>query len=376
MNASPSAKTGFATAPGFSRVAEAFDAQLARGLHFGAQLCVRSKGEVVVDRWGGFADDSRRRELSPNTPFMAYSATKAFTATCIHRLADEGRLDLDAPVAAYWPAFGAKGKERITISQVLLHQAGIPGKATVGDIVSWLRPRSAARRAASLAPHHEPGERTLYHAFTAGFVLGELIRRASGLDAAEYLARSFLEPLGMADSRAGLPWREYGLASRIYTADKRQAMAAAVFSNPLYRGVYLPAASLNTTARDLSIFYEMLRAGGTFAGTRYLSEGAVARATAMRYEGPDGETGMRVRWAQGYGLGGYSPFPDKDIRHMGRGASERTFGHSGQGGCAFGWTDPPSGLVFAFTCNRFQELEAAHARFQELADACWESVGR
>ncbi|MBL8966853.1 MAG: serine hydrolase, partial [Spirochaetaceae bacterium] len=81
-------------------------------------------------------------------------------------------------------------------------------------------------------------------------------------------------------------------------------------------------------------------------------------------------------WALGFGLGGCSPFPDRDVRHMGRGATEKTFGHSGQGGCAFGWADPPSGLVFAFTCNRFQELHLAHERFQELADACWEAVGR
>jgi len=364
------------TDPAFEEVAELFDAQLARKLHFGAQLRVLYRGRTVVDRQGGHTDETRKRRITRNTPFMAYSATKAFTATCVHKLADEGALDLDAPVAEYWPEFGARGKARITISHILLHQAGIPGKVGFGDLLAWLSPRGGATRAASLVPAHEPGAGVFYHSVTAGFVLGELIRRVSGLSAADYLRANFLEPLGMTDSHAGLPWREYGRASRISTADPKQGAAARSFSNPLYRSLFLPAASLNTTACDLAVFYEMLRLGGRYGERRYLSEAAVTRATALRYEGPDGETGRRVRWAMGYGLGGYSPFPDKDIRHMGRGATEKTFGHSGQGGCSIGWADPPSGLVFAFLCNRFQNLETAYLRFQELANACWKALGR
>jgi len=369
MNETPAADGSGCIEPGFDRVAKVFDEQLERGLHFGAQLCVKLNGRTVVDRWGGYADDGRRRRVSATTPFMAYSTTKAFTATCVHKLADEGALDLDAPVAKYWPEFGARGKGGITIANVLLHQA------TIGDLISWLSPRGGAKRAAALVPEYEPGTAVVYHPFSGAFVLGELIRRASGMNASDYLTESFLEPLGMADSYAGLPFGEYGRASRIYTADPEQAAARRVFSNPLYRRLFLPAASLNTTARDIAAFYEMLLQGGAYERRRYLSAATVAKATTMRYEGPDGGTGMRVRWAMGYGLGGYSPFPDRDIRHMGRGATEKTFGHSGQGGCAFGWADPPSGLVFSFTCNRFQELRSAHERFQELADACWSVLG-
>jgi len=372
--ASPAAESGM-VAPGFEGVARVFDDQLGRGLHFGSQLCVKLGGKTVVDRWGGFADGNGRRPITPGTPFMAYSATKAFTATCIHKLADSGALDLELPVARYWPEFGAGGKDGITLAHVLLHQAGIPGNASPADLVAWLSPRGGAKRAAAIIPVHAPGERVIYHPFSGAFVLGELIRRVSGMRAAEYLTRSFLKPLGMADSYAGLPVWHYGRASRIHNSDPAQNVAARVFSNPVYRSLFLPAASLNTTARDLATFYDMLREGGTLKGRRYLSESAIARATALRYDGPDGDTDMRVRWAMGFGLGGYSPFPDSDIRHMGHGATENTFGHSGQGGCAFGWADPPSGLVFAFTCNRFQELSAAHGRFQELADACWNALG-
>lgn len=365
----------FATAPGFEAAARVFDEQIRRGLHFGAQIEVWHGDRRVLSRWGGFRDSRGARPVKVDTPFAVYSATKALTAACVHKLADEGRLDLDAPVAGYWPEFAARGKGGITVAHILLHQAGIPAQADFPELLSWLVPGGGARRAAAREPQHLPGEKTIYHAFTGGFVLGEVIRRVSGLSAADYLRKEFLEPLGMRESFPGLPIRELCRASGIYTADPAQVGAALVFSNPLYRSLYLSAASLNTSARDLARFYRMLCAGGELDGRRYLSRAAVERATALRWDGPDAQSGMRIRWAPGFGLGGYSPFPDRDIRHMGRGATERTFGHSGQGGCAFGWADPPSGLVFAFTCNRFQDIPGAHLRFQELADACWEGIG-
>jgi len=366
---------GFVTAPGFEAAAGVFDEQIRRGLHFGAQIEVWHGDRRVLSRWGGFRDSRGARPVKVDTPFAAYSATKALTAACVHKLADEGSLDLDAPVAGYWPEFAARGKGGITVAHVLLHQAGIPAQANLPELVSWLIPGGGARRAAARKPEHAPGEKTIYHAFTGGFVLGELIRRVTGFSAAGYLRREFLEPLGMGDSFPGLPIREFRRASGIHTADPAQVGAARIFSNPVYRSLFLPAASLNASARDLARFYRMLCAGGELDGCRYLSRAAVERATTLRWDGPDAQSGMRIRWAMGFGLGGYSPFPDREIRHMGRGATQRTFGHSGQGGCAFGWADPPSGLVFAFTCNRFQDIPGAHLRFQELADPCWEAIG-
>jgi CubicO group peptidase (beta-lactamase class C family) len=358
----------------FGRVADVFDAQIARGLHFGAQICIRYQGEIVVDRYKGYRDSSHRWPVGSDTPFMVYSATKALIATCIHMLREQGILDLNAPVATYWPEFAANGKEGITIAHVLLHQAGIPNRGNALDAALWLFPQGGERRVAAMKPVHAPGTKCLYHSFTAGFVLGELIRRTTGSSPAGYLEKHFLAPLGMESSYAGLPPRLYRIASRIYSGDPSQRSPALVFSNPLYRSLFIPAASLNTTAQDLALFYQMLCDGGSFSGKKYLSPETIANATRLRYEGPDGDSGRIIRWAYGFGLGGYSPFQGKDIRHMGQGATEKTFGHSGQGGCGFGWADPPSSLVFAFTCNRFLDLESAHLRFQELADACWKSL--
>ena len=363
-------------APGFEGAREAFAAQLTAGLHYGAQFCVRLGGRAVVDLWGGSTDDAGRRAVTASTPFMAFSATKALTAVCVHRLADEGRLGLDRPVSDYWPAFGQKGKDKITILQLLTHSAGIPAKAGLAELCSWLYEPLAARRVAAMKPVYPPGEKTAYHAFTAGIVLGELVRRVSGSTCAEYARREFLAPLGMSSSYAGLPYRMLSAASGVYSGDDEQARVASVFSLPVMRGIFLPAASLNTSARDLSVFYAMLAAGAAWEGRRYLSPEALERATALRYDGLDAESGLRCRWAAGFGLGGYSPFAGLDLRHMGLKATERTFGHSGQGGCAMGWADRESGLAFAFTCNRFLELKAAHRRFQALADPCWAALGR
>jgi CubicO group peptidase (beta-lactamase class C family) len=361
-----------AVRPGFGKLALVFERQLEEGLHFGAQIAVFIDGRPVFERWGGHADAARRRPVLSSTPFMAYSATKAFTNTCVQRLAEEGKLDLDAPVAAYWPDFATQGKDGITIRHLLLHEAGIPSEPRLADALAWLTHDGGARRAAAARPLHEPGARCIYHAFSAHFVLGLLIELVTGLGAADYLTATFLEPLGMKDSHAGLPLRLYGSASRIHTGDPAQRAAAAVFSNPVMRSRFLPAASLNTTAHDLATFYAMLASGGEREGRRYLSAETVARATALAYDGPNGDTGNRIRWSAGFNLGGYSVFPDEDIRMMGRPSTEATFGHSGQGGCSIGWADPGSRIAFAFLCNRFLDVKGAHRRFEELSDAAWE----
>ena len=364
-----------AVGPGFEKLARVFDRQLAEGLHYGAQLSLWVDGKPVFERWGGFADAARRSPVLASTPFMAYSATKAFTNMCVQRLAEEGRLDLDTPAAAYWPAFAAHGKDRITIRQLLLHQAGIPSEPGLADVLAWLSHDGGARRAAAARPVHEPGERCIYHAFSAHFVLGRLIELVTGMRTADYLTETFLEPLGLGDSHAGLPLRLYASASRIYAGDPAQKAAAAVFSNPLMRSRFVPAASLNTTAHDLAIFYAMLATGGEWQGRRYLSAATLEKATALAYDGPNGDTGNRIRWSAGFNLGGYSVFPDEDLRMMGRPSTEATFGHSGQGGCSIGWADPGAGIAFAFLCNRFLDVKGAHRRFEELSDAAWEGVG-
>lgn len=357
------------------RLSTVFYDQIKRGLHYGAQLAVYLPGEPVFSMTGGYADALRRRPVTPHTPFIIYSVTKSFVATAIHILVDRGLLDIEASVCGYWPEFSRHGKASITTRHLLLHQAGIPGSMGVLDLASWLLPSLRAGRSEALVPEHEPGARCVYHMFTAHIILGELIRRIDGRAPETFIEDELLHPLGMNDSYAGLPRSVYAKASRIYTGDKAQSAAARVFSGPLMRSAFMPAASINTTASDLAVFYLMLAKGGVHKGTRILSAEAVRRATAMQYDGPDGDSDRRIRWSMGFAIGGAPHFPDEDCIMMGHGSSERTFGHAGQGGCALGWADPGAGIAFAFVCNRFLAPKAAHARFEELSDRVWDALG-
>jgi CubicO group peptidase (beta-lactamase class C family) len=352
-----------------------FDTMMENGLHHGAQLAVYRNGSLVYQRSGGFADRRHRRPVSPQTPFMVYSVTKTFTAAAVHQLADRGHINLDAPLADYWPEFGRKGKHNITISQLLSHQSAIQHDGTLLDILSWLWPSWSARRVAGLTIVPQQQGRSYYHMFSAHVALGELIHRVDGRSPAAYLAEEFLTPLGMDHSYAGLPRRLFPAAAIPDTADDKQKTAALVFSNSLMRSVFMPAASINTTAIDLGRFYAMLANRGQLDGRRYLSESAFARAARLCYDGPDGDSDRRIRWSLGWSLGGYSAWPDKYVDIMGAKSTVATIGHAGQGGCALAWADPEACLALAFVNNRFQAAEASQRRAMAISDAVRELYG-
>ncbi len=352
-------------------IREVFERQLAEGLHPGAQLVVAQNGRVVFDAAAGLADVRRRLPVTPDTPFLVYSVTKAFTAVCVHQLVEQGKIELDAPIATYWPEFGCKGKEAATVRHALLHQAGIPRRGLERQVFLWWNWDWITRSVARLPAEFAPGTQVAYHTVNYGFILGEVVRRVTGERIETRLRREFLQPLGMRNSFAGLPASQRPRAARVYCADPIQRGAAFLFNRRTIRRLFIPAASLNTTARDLAIFYQMLINGGQYAGRRYLKPETIAAATALSYEGADSTLGLPVRWAMGFTLGGISNLPGENILMMGRRSTERTFGHPGQGGCAFGWADPDSGVVFAFVNNCLQDQRTAHRRFQALADAVW-----
>lgn len=345
-----------------------FDGYIEGGTHYGAQLAVYRGDRLVYAREGGVVRP-RGEAVQADSPFMIYSVTKSLIAAAVHKLAGEGRLDVDAPLARYWPAFGRKGKDGITIAELLTHRAGFQHPARLIDLASWLHPAWMARRIASLPAVPGQRGRCVYHSFSAHAALGELIARLSGRSAAAYLRTAFFEPLGMKDSYPGLPWRRQASASGIYTADPAQAAAARVFSLPPLRAAFLPAASVNATARDLARFYAMLGSGGAFEGRRYIDAGALSRATQPAYDGPDGDSERRAVWSEGFSLGGYPTWADKEVYVFGRSSHLGVFGHAGQGGCALAWADPSVGLAMAFVNNRFLELEASQRRSMAISDA-------
>ncbi len=358
---------------GITRIVETFEQMQQRGLHPGGQIVVLYCGQVVVDRWFGTADLRRGDPVQADTPFLAFSIAKPFTAACVHRLVEEGRLSLDAPIARYWPEFGCNGKENATVRHALLHQAGVPLRGLLTQIFAWKDWERVTRGIAALPAEFEPGSETAYHLVNFGFILGEVVRRVSGQNIDGYLRQNFLEPLGLKDTSLGLPdaWRDR--AAGVYCGHRQQAGAVFLFNRPAIRRAVIPAATLHSTARDLAVFFQMLANGGEYAGQRYLKAETVSHATALSYEGWDRTIGRPMRWAMGFHLGGFKTGYPPEPSTMGQRSTLRTFGHAGQGSSLV-WADPDARLVMAFTCNRLLGTEQARLRQQAISDAVWSAI--
>ncbi len=190
-------------APGFERLRDAFDAQL--GEELGASFAAVRDGEVIVNVWGGWADRAQTRPWDANTVAPVYSTTKAVSAIVIAWLAENGALNYADPVAKLWPAFGAHGKDKVTLAQTLAHQAGVPGFLEPIDPDLWLDPPNCAEAIAALEPLWPPGSASGYHPMTWGYIAGELVRRGSGRSLGAILREEICAPLGprFSDRHAG-----------------------------------------------------------------------------------------------------------------------------------------------------------------------------
>lgn len=306
------------------------------------QLVVLRRGEVVLDR--AFA-------ALPRSLFLIYSASKPYVALLVHLLAEMSLLSLDEPIAEHWPRFARHGKGRITPRHVLQHRAGVPLDRSPRAIASMVGWEAAVRAMEELRPEASPPARLAYHALTFGFILGELVRRVSGQPVEAFLRRSFLDPLGLADTHLGLPDRFAHRGVPVVPAGGPSELAnSVIFNRRSVRRAVIPAASISATARDVARFYETLRRGGELAGTRVLAAHTVAEACRVSSDGEmDGTIKRPVRWAQGFHLGGvHGP---RDIARVMGDLSRRTaFGHNGNV-CCTGWADPERELSFAYLTN-------------------------
>lgn len=207
-------------APRFARVREAFERNFANG-EVGAALAVTIDGQPVIDLWGGHADAARTRLWERDTIVNVYSTTKGMTAICANRLLEAGRLDLDAPVAEYWPEFAQAGKAQLPARYLLSHQAGLAALSTpipAAKHYDWAYMTAAL---AAQEPWWEPGTRHGYHALTFGYLVGEVVRRIDGRTLGAYFREEIAAPLG-ADFHIGLDARDdargFGLMYEVYDA--------------------------------------------------------------------------------------------------------------------------------------------------------------
>jgi len=355
------------------RLNQIFDRQLAEGLHSAAQMVVLKDGQVLMDRAAGSFGGQAVR---PDTPFYSFSVSKAFTAMCVHKLAEEGKLSLDAPVAEYWPEFARNGKGGITIRHVFHHTAGIHGVNRYRQIPLWPFWRLVAADVASMTPEHPPGEKMAYHAVTFGFILGEVVRRVSGMGFEDYFQHSFARPLGLKNTWYRIPGQALRRSPRIISGAKDQDTLVRIFNLRPIRRAVIPAASLNSTAREMAVFYQMLVNLGSCGGRQYLRPETVQAAVQLGYRGWD-EINLRdTLWAQGFHLGGRSAGSslNGDETVYGARSTNATFGHSGNRS-SMAWGDMRHKVAVAFTCNRLIGYQEARQRWTELNNAVWDVLG-
>jgi CubicO group peptidase (beta-lactamase class C family) len=405
-------------APGFEGVRDTFQANFDAGVEVGAAFGAYHRGEKVVDLWGGIADARTQEPWKEDTLVLVYSTTKGVVAMCANRLAQQGAIDVEAPVARYWPEFAQVGKESVTVADLLSHRAGlawVDGTMSFDDMVRWDPVVEALERQ---APSWSPGTAHGYHATTYGWLVGEVVRRVTGKSVGAYLRSEIADPLG-ADFFIGLPSSEEprvarlvsfieGLSSGTATLSSQlgdepqagpdiaelaelaksyfapdgplfKAMSAPggaltdeeVWHSPRLHAAEIPAANGICDARSLALLYGACvdevktPSGQTF---RIMSPGQVDRAVQQQTKGPDEVLlGLDIQWGLGFNVN------SGIIGAAGLGGP-RAFGHFGMGGSA-GWADPDLELGMGYVMNRMDIGTTGDTRSFRLMRACIDAAG-
>jgi len=349
--------------PHFDCVVRSFSTMFPGRRFGGGALAVYVDGLPVVDVWKGWADRGGHLPWSADTAAMVFSASKGMAATVIHRLADRGLIDYEAPVAEYWPEFAANGKSAMTVREVMRHQAGLSGLrgATKEDLLDHV---VMEERLAAAAPGRLLGK-SAYHALTFGWLMSGLARAVTGKDMRVLFREELAEPLNSDGFHLGRP--PAGSPTRVAEI----IMPQNIVGNPVvecvtrrvanqlsggWRSMYfrgaiaavqgeiplldaqIPAANGVVTARALGRMYGAIANGGEIDGTRFLSPELVAGLTGRRSLRPDRNLFVPLAFHLGY-------------HSLPIGSVMPGFGHVGLGG-SVGWADPGDGVAFAVVHNR------------------------
>jgi len=349
----------------FTRVRQAVASNFREHDELGAAVAVTLDGRLVVDLWAGWADEGRTLPWQRDTLVDVFSVGKAMVTLALLRLVDRGRIDLDAPVARYWPEFAAAGKGEVAVRTVLAHRAGLPA---IRRELPPLAMYDWSLMAATLAheePWWEPDSRHGYHVNTFGFLVGEIVRRVSGERIGQFFRREIAAPLG-ADFYFGIgPEEDRRIAdysfgggpAEIATSEQDrerrqnpelQRLMRQVYANPeglsglgtvntrAWRAAEMPSTNGHATASGIARIYAAL------AGGELLRPETLQRAITEASSGPDAVLGRPSR----FGLGFQLTQPERLL-----GPNPRAFGHFGAGG-SLGFADPDAGLAFGYIMNR------------------------
>ncbi|GAA3941991.1 serine hydrolase domain-containing protein [Actinomadura viridis] len=360
-------------APGFEGVAEAFRRNFAQRGEIGAAFAVSRGEETLVDLWGGVADSRTRRPWTADTLQIIFSGTKGMVASVLLLLIDRGRLELDVPVARYWPEFAAAGKESVLVRDIVAHTARLPG---LDKPVTWREATDGRRMAALLAGQRQsddPRAGATYHAATFGWLAGELIRRADGRTVGRVFAEEIAAPLGL-DLWIGLPENELPRVSRVEQAPgwgasdgtappESDPLRTSVFGNPpryvpesfpwnepAWQRAEVPSSNGIGTARSIARFYAGL--------DRVLSPETLALGATPISVRFDPILGTPTAFGVGFQL---------QTENLALGPPQDAFGHGGSGGSRHGrW--PAQGIGFSYAMNLMRD-DPADRRGDDLLDA-------
>ena len=369
--------------PKFSRVKDAFAENFEKRSEVGAAAAVVLDGKSVVDIWGGHADKAATRPWTRDTLVNVYSTTKGVTAICAHRLVDKGLLDIDAPVAKYWPEFAQAGKDKLPVRFLLSHRAGLPAvrKILDGDaLFNWTTMTTAL---AEQEPWWEPGTAHGYHAVTFGWLVGEVIRRITGKTPGVYLRDEIAGPLGL-DFHIGLDAKHDARVASLIASPppgpgepnifaeamkNPESVVAKAFMNPPlmgkpglvnsreWRAAEIPAANGHGTARSLARLYGALARGGELDGVRVMSKDEVAKCSIEQSNGPDKVLTLNTRFSQGFMMSQ----PGADL-----GPNAEVVRASGRGRLA--WVCGPRGEDWIWVHDEQDAIELADRSARDGAD--------
>ena len=362
----------------FGEIREIFEKSFDGDEEIGAAICFVLDGETVVDLWGGHYDEARTRPWERDTIVNTYSTTKGMTAICLHQAIERGLIDLDAPVARYWPEFAAADKGDVPVRWLLSHEAGLPAvrkRLPDGAVLDWDVMCAAL---AEQEPWWEPGTQHGYHALTYGFLVGEVLRRATGKTVGEWFREHVAGPLGadfhigfgpehdarvsdlygslLPSSRGGgepLPEIPGPLGQMMKDMRDPSTMTGAAFNNPPrgtdrvnsreWRAAEVPAANGHGSARALARIYGALARGGEVDGVRILAPASIEQARTEQAVGPDAVLGqLPMRFGLGFML-------RQDFMPLS--PSDEAFGHPGAGG-SIGMADPDAKVGFGYVMNK------------------------
>ncbi len=360
------------------QVQEAINQLVESGVERGLQVAVYRRGELVVDAVAGVADPATGRPVTSDTPFFSASTGKSMTSSVVHVLAERGVFDYDTPIVELWPEFGAHGKQAATIRHALTHTVGVPGvpaDTTPEDLCDWQKMCAAI---ADSEPWWEPGTKHGYHALTFGYIVGEIVRRATGKPISQVLREMVAEPLGVADELFfSVPKSELGRLARLEEGEKpmdaEQIKQFEQMMPMLFKAIPLavqPSAELynrtdfltsdvpaggSMSARAVARLYAALL--GQVDGVRLVSPERLREISAEAVNGVDQIFGNPARMALGYAI--VSPLPNPpDISSV--------LGWSGVGG-SHASADTATGITFALTKNRFTAADfSTVARIAEI----------